>query len=572
MDRVVPEDTQPGVTGDQEPLFRLLVESVQDYAIFLLDTNGYVRSWNEGAQRIKGYTPDEIIGKHFSIFYPAREAQRGKPDYGLRVAADEGRWQEEGWRIRKDGSRFWASVVLTALFDANHELVGFAKVTRDLTDRKRAEEERAQLLELEHAARTESEMLVERLRAIQSVTEAALSDLNLDDLLVRLLDRVAEILAVDTVTVLLLDEDTNMLVARAAKGIEDEVEQGVRVPVGSGFAGRIAADRQAVVLDDVERDDVWNSILVNKGIRSLLGVPLVTEKRVLGVLHVGSRHRRQFNAQDVELLQIVADRVALAIDHANLVRAAHTARQEAELAEATVKARDEFISIAAHELKTPLTSLQIASQSLLRRLEKGTPPDERSLERSLRTVERQVGRLSRLVTQLLETVRVQAGRLEVHPTPTDLKELIDGVVEQMQLRAGAGEIIVDVPTPVTLSVDPLRFEQVLTNLLDNAVKFSPEAGRVEVTGEKTPDDTVRMTVRDHGIGVPPGHRAHLFERFYQAHGSDHRSGMGLGLYITRQIVEMHAGRIDVEFPEEGGTRFIVEIPAALAEAQPQESA
>ena len=129
--------------SDQRDLFRLLVESVRDYAIFLLDPQGHIRSWNAGAQRIKGYAASEIIGKHFSIFYPASEIQGGKPDYELRVAIEEGRYEEEGWRIRKDGTRFWASVVITALRGADDTLVGFAKVTRDLTERKQAEEERA---------------------------------------------------------------------------------------------------------------------------------------------------------------------------------------------------------------------------------------------------------------------------------------------------------------------------------------------------------------------------------------------------------------------------------------------
>ena len=144
---------QPGL-GGQTDLFRLLVESVRDYAIFLLDPHGHIRSWNAGAQRIKGYSASDIIGKHFSIFYPPTDVRRGKPDYELRVAIEEGRYEEEGWRVRKDGTRFWASVVITALRAPDETLVGFAKVTRDLTERKQAEEERARLLELEREARS----------------------------------------------------------------------------------------------------------------------------------------------------------------------------------------------------------------------------------------------------------------------------------------------------------------------------------------------------------------------------------------------------------------------------------
>jgi PAS domain S-box-containing protein len=125
-------------TDEALGLYRLLVESVRDYAIFALDATGHVLNWNLGAERIKGYAPEDIIGKHFSIFYP--EEDKWKPPYELTVATKEGRFEEEGWRLRKDGTRFWANVVITALRNEKGKLVGFAKVTRDLTERKRAEE------------------------------------------------------------------------------------------------------------------------------------------------------------------------------------------------------------------------------------------------------------------------------------------------------------------------------------------------------------------------------------------------------------------------------------------------
>src|SRR5215207_836461 len=209
---------QPG-PGGQTDLFRLLVESVRDYAIFLLDPQGHIRSWNPGAERIKGYSASEIIGKHLSIFYPATDIRRGKPDYELRVAIEEGRYEEEGWRVRSDGTRFWASVVITALRGPDDAVVGFAKVTRDLTERKQAEEERARLLELERDARGRAETALDRLRSIQQVTEAALAHLSLDDLLRELLDRIGEILLVDVVTVLLTDATEERLVPRAISGL-----------------------------------------------------------------------------------------------------------------------------------------------------------------------------------------------------------------------------------------------------------------------------------------------------------------------------------------------------------------
>src|SRR5215213_2306966 len=136
---------------ESEERFRLLVEGVKDYAIFMLDAEGYVNTWNEGAQRIKGYDPAEIVGEHFSIFYTDEDIERGHPDEELRTAAADGSYEEEGLRLRKDGSTFWASVLITALRDEEGDLRGFAKVTRDITERKEAED-RERLLSREKAA------------------------------------------------------------------------------------------------------------------------------------------------------------------------------------------------------------------------------------------------------------------------------------------------------------------------------------------------------------------------------------------------------------------------------------
>ena len=152
-----------GIAADATGLYRLLVQSVRDYAIFALDATGHVASWNEGAERIKGYSAEEIVGRHFSTFYPAEDVAAGKTEWELAVATRDGRVEDEGWRIRKDGSRFWANVVITALRDEMGLLVGFAKVTRDLTERRTAEqraiEDARRLAEAESANRAKLEFL-----------------------------------------------------------------------------------------------------------------------------------------------------------------------------------------------------------------------------------------------------------------------------------------------------------------------------------------------------------------------------------------------------------------------------
>jgi len=191
----------------------------------------------------------------------------------------------------------------------------------------------------------------EHVRRLQSVTDAALAHLRLDALLQALLERTRLILEVDTCAILLLDEETNELAARAALGIEEEVEQGVRIPVGHGFAGRIAAEKRPVILDDVDHAHVLNPILREKGIKSMFGVPLIVEGEVSGVLHVGSLVLREFREDEVELLQLVADRAALAIEHARVFEAERAARERIEHVQAVTDAAlahlevDELLSV-----------------------------------------------------------------------------------------------------------------------------------------------------------------------------------------------------------------------------------
>ncbi|HEY7060223.1 MAG TPA: ATP-binding protein [Chloroflexota bacterium] len=547
----------------QIDLFHLLVESVRDYAIFLLDPQGHIRSWNAGAQRIKGYTADEIIGKHFSIFYQPPEVRSGKPPYELQVAAEEGRYEEEGWRVRKDGSLFWASVTITALRAPDGELVGFAKVTRDLTERKRAEEERATLLDLERKARQTAEAALERIHTIQTVTDATLAYLTLDGLLAALFDRIADALAVDTAAVLLLDGDGTALVPHAARGLEEEVVAGIRIPLGQGFAGRITAERRPIVLDDVEHAEVMNPILHQKGVRSMMGVPLIVESRVLGVLHVGTLYPRHFTEGDVAFLQIVADRAALGIERARLYDAAQQARAAAEEAGSALRLRDEFLSVAAHELKTPVTSVRGLADWVLRAADRGKDLDPERQHRALVMIHRQTEHLSRLITQLLETTRLEAGHLYMDLQIADLTPLIHHVVEQAQAQSDEHAIVVSAPPTLRATVDPFRFEQVVTNLLANAIKYSPDGGQIDVELAEPRPGIVRLRVRDRGLGVPLEEQERIFERFYQAHLNSHRSGLGLGLHLSREIVARHGGRLWVETPPDGGSRFVAELPAAV---------
>jgi PAS domain S-box-containing protein len=549
-------------------LFELLVASARDYAIFVLDPGGHIITWNPGAQRIKQYHADEIIGKHFSTFYPLEDIRRGKPEEELRIARAEGRVEDEGWRIRKDGSLFWASVVITALYATNGELVGFAKITRDLTERMEGERERLQILEMEREARYQAEQTLEQLRAVQQVTEAALGHIDVTDLLPELMDQVANILRVDTVAILRLDEGEHetepCLITWAIKGFDEPIPEGERIPLGKGFVGKIAKENKSRILQDVSDADVISGLIRRRNLRSMLGVPLTVGGRVIGVLHVGSLRTRRFTERDSSFLKIVGDSVAMAIDHARVIEQARIARAEHQIAEATIQARDEFLSIASHELKTPITSIRIATQMLLRQFEAGREPGQHMQIRALQAVDNQSIKLTRLITQLLDRVRMQSpsvGSLE--RTTVNVPELLKGVTDRAVSMAPNQTLAYEGPDELEAQIDPLRFEQVVTNLVDNSIKFSPQGGVTRLILESTDESGgFRLTVKDQGMGVDQARRGRLFERYYQAHGEGYRSGMGLGLYISREIVTMHGGTISAAFPSTGGTEITVEMPAA----------
>jgi len=246
-------------------------------------------------------------------------------------------------------------------------------------------------------------------------------------------------------------------------------------------------------------------------------------------------------------------------------RAALLAREQSARDAAAVRARDEFLCVAAHELKTPVTSLRGYAQLLLRQLRTQGVLDVKLTTRALNVIDQSSGRLEELVTRLLDVSRIQAGKLALDPRPTDVVPLVWRTVDAAQLRTTEHRLKVRAPASLLALIDPLRFEQVVSNLLDNAVKFSPPATRIDVV-VSTDGPSVRLTVRDRGDGIRPEHRAQIFDSFRQAEQPDHltrRRGIGLGLYVSREIVHLHGGCVDVQSPPGGGTRFVVTLPLHL---------
>ncbi len=281
-----------------EERFRRLVAEVKDYAIFLLDPEGNVKTWNEGAQRIKGYQPEEIVGKHFSVFYASEDVERGKPQEQLAIAAREGRVEDEGWRLRKDGSRFWASVVITALHGDQGRLLGFAKVTRDITERKRVRE--VFLLE---------------------ITNALLSNLDVTKLLGAIGLCVRQVKEFDYATLSLYDAETKMLRAQpvgAAPGI-DPLPSGILLPITGSPNGWSYVSGKPLVLKGSPDEHFPFELpphLVQQSVKSGCWVPLVGREGPLGTLNLFSRSPGAFSEDDLHSLSQLASQIAVALDNA----------------------------------------------------------------------------------------------------------------------------------------------------------------------------------------------------------------------------------------------------------------
>jgi signal transduction histidine kinase len=383
-----------------------------------------------------------------------------------------------------------------------------------------------------------------RLRKLQSVTDAALVHLDLGDLLEELLDRVRDALGADTCAILLLDEEANELEARAARGIEEEVERGVRIPVGRGFAGRVAAERRPVVIDDVDTADIYNPILREKGIKSLLGAPLISHDKLLGVIHVGTLTPRVFTEDDEELLTVVAQRVAMAIDRA----LAHD-----EVVRLT-ELQGSFLQLAAHELRTPATTVYGLAATINARRDQ---LDRETLWQLLGTLHEQAERMRRLVDQLLDLSRIEAAFVAIDPERVELRPLVEEVVRAV---APGADVAIDVPPGITATVDPNAFERVVGNLLTNAIRYGSPP--VHITASDS-DRHLRVSVEDRGEGIADEFVPFLFERFRRSDESRTSiRGTGLGLSIARAYARAHGGDLLYHPAEPHGARFELVLPRA----------
>jgi signal transduction histidine kinase len=378
-------------------------------------------------------------------------------------------------------------------------------------------------------------------------------------------ETITRILSVDTTGALILDATGDALIALGPGLRTSAAEHGSgtdRLPLSeSSPLVDVYFSGMPYLAADVRDDLALPRAFATAGIRALLAVPLAVRGERRGILYVASHRPGAFTPEDQALLSVVAARVGLLVENAELAQR----RAELEREQARQQVRQEFVGIVSHELKTPVAVIKAYVEALLDRAEHhGDAEGARILAR----VEEQAERMLDLINDLLDLQRLQSGLIALEESRFDLAELAVHVAEELQATTAMHRLSVHADAPVVVHADRRRIEEVLVNLLENAIKYSPQGGAITVMARRVPrhdgaGEQAVVAVSDRGIGIAPADLPHVFERFYQAAGGRlHKGvrGLGVGLFIAREIVELHGGAMWVESAEGEGSTFYLTLP------------
>jgi PAS domain S-box-containing protein len=515
--------------GKSEERFRLLVEAVKDYAIFMLDTGGRITTWNLGAERITGYRDAEIVGRHVDVLYAPADRQAGTPANELAIAKATGHFEGETESVRKDGSVYWANVVIAPLYDRDGKHTGFSRVTRDITDVKHADTRLRRLNEdLEERVRARTLALEESGRQLRTMADAIPA-------LIAKIDRHERFVFANDAFHRWFDRAKDAIVGRSFRDV-----------LGPTLYAEVGPQLRTVLAGKVT---AYERTSKRGGRTTTLAVTFVPEL-----------------AQD----GAIAGFIILATDitkHKEIQAELKAAKEAAEVANATKSA---FLANMSHEIRTPLGAVLGFSELL-------GAGEMTAAERAdcIEVIKRNGAILSSVINDILDLSKVEAGKLEIERTEVRLADVMSDIGAMLNLQAVERglelKITAEGAVPPRIATDPLRLRQILLNVIGNAVKFT-KSGSVSVKAKMLPDENgvmkLAFVVSDTGIGIAPEQAVRLFSPFVQADVSTTRQfgGTGLGLALSKRLAAALGGDIRLlESEPSKGSTFVVTIDPGTAE-------
>jgi PAS domain S-box-containing protein len=553
---------------EPEGHYRHLVESAVDYAIVSCDIEGRVTAWNEGARRVLGWTEEEMLGQPLHRFFTPEDVEAGVVEREIMMARSAGRATDERWHLRKGGERFWASGEMMPI-DRDGAVSGFVKILRDRTEQRLSAARLHEMNEHLQASQARLNAALEELRflAQASAELAALTDYQTT------MDKIAH-LAIprfgDWCSVEILSEGRALERVSLAHvdAATEESAKAAGLPLVSkprsleGGPWTVMRTGRPQRVDEIFPDMLERSTSEHRdlelvrllGLHSYLGVPLTTHGKTFGVVSFGSASLRRYTDEELALAEDLARRAAVAIENAKLLGAL----QESD------KAKDVFLATLAHELRNPLAPVWNGLALI-----KVQTDDPTRVHQMAGMIERQVAQLARLVDDLLDVSRITTGKIELKKQRTDLLNVVRGAVETSRphIEAARHRLSMRLPDePAELVADPVRLGQVFSNLLNNAAKYTPHGGQIEIEVEIEPQRAV-VRVRDNGAGIAPEMLDKVFTLFMQVTHPVQRSqgGLGIGLSLVQALVRMHGGSVEARSAGLGqGSEFIVELPREAA--------
>ena len=488
---------------ESEEQLRLLLENISDYAIVMLDATGHVVNWTQGAEHIKGYTTKEIIGKHISVFYMQQDVQRGEPEYNLSMARERGRFESEGWRLRKDGSKFWADVIYTVLFNESGNVRGFVKVTRDITSRKEAEdllkksnENFFRIFNLSPEAKVISEVQSGRFKYVNNAFTKLLG--------------IEEKEAVGKTSVelnMVSQEERNNYVKRIKEGRNKSIE--IKLRTATGELKDILYTSDIAELDNMEYFfTTYLDITERKN----------TEERIAELNKNLEQNITQLESANKEL--------------------------------------ESFSYSISHDLRAPLRAINGFARVLQEDyFDKIDEEGKRSLER----IRNNANRMGQLIDDLLNFSRI--GRKELQKVNVNMTDLVKTIVREQNDQFANRDVNFTINSLNSSIADPNLIKQVWENLIANAIKYTriKEKASIEI-GSYKKDSKVVYYIKDNGAGFDMKYADKLFGVFQRLHKDKEFEGTGVGLAIVHRIVAKHEGMVWAESEINKGASFYFALP------------